>query len=284
LIETVLANRPDIVWNMAEGEGVGRSREARVPAFLEMLNIPYTGSDPLTLAASLDKQVAKRWLEGDGAIRVPEGVELPPGCLHSTFVFGISELLKRGPILLKPSFEGSSKGIRSRCLVSTIDEAWETFRVLSRDYRQTILAEEFISGDEVTVGLVGNGKDLEAIGVMRVVPRQPEPHFIYSLEVKRDWRNRVNYETPARLDPGAMSQVVDVAKRSYERLGCRDLARIDLRIRDNLPYFIEANPLPGLAPGTSDLVILAEGYGIPYPSLIGRIFGTAMKRLGMVER
>ncbi len=214
----VLADPPDFVFNIAEGEGVGRCREARVPAVLEMLGIPYSGSDPLTLAACLDKDVARRL--------VKEGVSVPTGFLfdHKS-IFRIEDrigALFRGeigeevvgkdefklepalpPLILKPAFEGSSKGIRGQCVAETKEEAGEIFRRLARDYDQPILIEQFIHGEEITVGLVGNRSggphNPEILGMMRVVPKQLEERFIYSLEVKRDWRNRVEYETPARV-------------------------------------------------------------------------------------
>jgi D-alanine-D-alanine ligase len=188
-------------------------------------------------------------------------------------------------VLLKPSFEGSSKGIRAHCLASSSGEAWTVFRELAANYRQPILIEEFVRGDEVTVGLIGNIDDhsVEVIGAMRVVPTRHEENFVYSLEVKRDWQNRVRYEAPAPLDPEVACRLFAAARHCYSSLGCRDLARIDFRVRSGTPYFIEANPLPGLAPVTSDLVILARGHGIEYDDLIGRIFEAALARLGLDE-
>jgi len=285
-VRRVLDDPPDLVWNMAEGQGAGRCREARVPAVLEMLGIPHTGSDPLTLAATLDKHVAKQLVASAG-VSVAPGRALPPDLGASQFRSEVGPLF-RGPdgrVLLKPAFEGSSKGIRASCLVRSVDDGWSTFRRLADDYRQTILAEEFIVGDEVTVGLLGGGEGcpITEIGIMRVIPRDADPWFVYSLEVKRDWEARVAYESPARMDAATLDRLGMASKLSYDALGCRDLARIDFRVRSGIPYFIEANPLPGLAPGTSDLVILAEGCGLPYPDLIGRILDTALGRLGLAE-
>lgn len=285
-LRRVLDDPPDLVWNIAEGQGVGRSREARVPGALEMLGIPYTGSDPLTLAATLDKDVAKRLVASDGSVKIPRGLAIPQPVDRRTFfklLDGAGFLA--GPrleaaLLLKPSFEGSSKGIRAHCLCKSPDEAWGTYDGLARDYSQTILLEEYIEGDEVTVGLIGEG---DVIGAMRVLPRQAGPGFIYSLEVKRDWRRRVDYEAPARVGAKVEDRLIRAARECYRLLGCRDIARIDFRIRDGEPYFIEANPLPGLAPITSDLVILARGHGFEHDALIGRIFEAALARLGLDE-
>jgi D-alanine-D-alanine ligase len=277
LLVRLLDDRPDLVWNLAEGEGVGRCREARVPAVLEMLGIPYTGSDPLTLAATLDKSVARTLV--DRVVPVPEGEAILPGTSGRDLIARLAAGdLGRGPWIVKPAFEGSSKGIRNRSLVETPDEAASLFEELVRDYEQPILIEEFIDGDEVTVGLVGNSPDLRVLGSMRVRPRAAGSRFIYSLEVKRDWVERVEYETPPRMPTEVIERVQVAARIAYATLGCRDLARIDFRVRDGVPYFLEANPLPGLAPVSSDLVILAKGFGVTHVELIRRILHAALKR------
>lgn len=281
-LERVLATRLDFVWNLAEGEGAGRSREARVPAVLEMLEIPYSGSDPLTLAAALDKDVAKRLVRCAG-VTVPEGRALASDLPVEQAKDALAGFAARVafPWLLKPAFEGSSKGIRSRCLVDSEAEALELWLALSRDYGQVTLVEEFIAGDEVTVGIVGNGASAQVIGTMRIVPKASDGRFVYSLDMKRQWSDHIAYEMPARLPEEVDARLKAAALASYAALGCRDLARIDFRIRGGEPYFIEANPLPGLAPDWSDLVILARGAGVEYPELIGRVLAGALDRVGL---
>ncbi len=277
----MLEDPPDFVFNIAEGHGGGRSREARVPAVCEMLDVPYSGSDPLTLAASLDKDVAKR-LAGSFGVRVPHGFVYRPD--PRGFVTG-PEYLKgpsQFPVILKPACEGSSKGIRGRCLAHSRAEVAEACARLARDYHQPVLVEEFIEGDEVTVGVVGNGHDAEVIGAMRIVPRRTDVPFVYSLEVKRDWANRVDYEAPAALPEILDHQIKATAHLIFLALGCRDVARLDFRVRDGIPYFIEANPLPGLAPLTSDLVILAAGHGVDHAELIRRILHASLLRNGLM--
>jgi D-alanine-D-alanine ligase len=97
--------------------------------------------------------------------------------------------------------------------------------------------------------------------------------------VKRDYLNRVRYECPAQLVPDVLAAVEEATLTAYQALGCRDVARIDFRLRDGVPYFIEANPLPGLNPESSDLVILANLVGISHEQLIGMILDAALERV-----
>lgn len=283
LVSKVMADPPDFVFNIAEGQGAGRCREARVPALLEMLGIPYGGSDPLTLAATLDKSVAKRLVRE--VVAVPDEAVIPVAAGEPEAREKIDGLYRRHPggltTIVKPALEGSSKGIRGECLADSPGLAWEIARRLLRDYGQPALVEQFIDGDEITVGLVGNGPSLRVLGAMRVLPTEQTERFVYSLEVKRDWRRRVRYEVPARVverEPGLLSRS---AIDAFEALGCRDFARVDFRVRDGVPYFLEANPLPGLAPGTSDLVILADGLGVLHDDLIRTILGESLVRRGL---
>jgi D-alanine-D-alanine ligase len=278
LLRQLLDAPPDFVFNMAEGQGVGRSREARVPAVLEMLGIPYTGSDPLTLAATLDKDCAKRLVASAG-VAVPSSVTVDPKG-KSIDQFALGEL--QFPVIVKPAWEGSSKGIRQACLVDQPESVADAINGLLADYSQPVLIEEYIAGDELTVGILGNDPP-SVLGVMRVMPRRPCDRFVYSVEVKRDFRRQVNYECPPNLPAGVCSAVEAAALRCFGVLGCRDVARIDFRVREGVPYFLEANPLPGLNPESSDLVIMASLLGWKYPKLVQAIFQAALERSAVVS-
>jgi len=272
MLERILASPPDFVFNFAEGQGIGRSREARVPAVLEMLGIPYTGSDPLTLAVTLDKDCAKRIVQSAG-VAVPRSLIVQP---NDDLRCVLPQLLPYTAIV-KPAWEGSSKGIRGKCVVDRTDDLFDVVESLRRDHKQPILIEEYIQGEELTVGVLGNAPP-RVVGVMRVVPLTKEERFVYSLEVKRDWQQRVSYECPAKLPPGRLEAVEEAALKAYSALGCRDVARVDFRLRDGVPYFLEVNPLPGLNPECSDLVILAGLVGVSYQELITEILHAAMQR------
>ncbi len=271
-LEQALAAPPDFVFNFAEGAGISRSREARVPAVLDMLGIPYTGSDPLTMAVTLDKDCAKK-LAAAAGVAVPKSYTLAPreplsAVPPERLVF---------PLVAKPAWEGSSKGIRNRCLVNAPAELPDVAALLRRDHPQPILLEEYIAGDELTVGVYGNDPP-QVLGVMRVAPRQATERFIYSLEIKRDYRRLVKYDCPAPLPKATLTAVEQAALVAYQALGCRDVSRIDFRLRDGIPYFLEVNPLPGLNPDDSDLVIMAQLVGWSYRQLIAAILHAALER------
>ena len=282
LLRALLASPPDLVFNIAEGHGVSRNREARVPAVCEMLGIPCTGSDPLTLAAALDKDVTRRLVECE-EVRLPAAIllERPPHYEddghYDEFPATIAESGLTLPVIAKPVCEGSSKGIRDRCLIRTPAEIGPVVVSLWNDYRQSVLIEEFIDGDEMTIGLIGNAPT-RVFGSMRIVPRTPTPQFVYSLEVKRDWENRVSYECPPPLPAKVMNALEESALAVFAIMQCRDVARLDYRIRDGVPYFIEINPLPGINPLTSDLCLIGKLSGIAYRDLIGEIIDAAMAR------
>jgi D-alanine-D-alanine ligase len=273
LLERLLRDPPDFVFNIAEGHGVGRSREARVPAVLEMLGIPYTGSDPLTLSVTLDKDCAKKLIQST-RVKVPQWTMWQPD-------EPLDDITTRHSLpyiaIVKPAWEGSSKGIRGKCVVDTPAELAEAIETHRRAYRQPVLVEEYIEGEELTVGIVGNAPP-QIIGVMQVLPTKTEERFVYSLEVKRDYLQRVHYECPAKLPPDRLKAVEEAALLVYRELGCRDIARIDFRLKDGTPYFLEVNPLPGLNPESSDLVILSRLAGFSYEHLIESILQAARDR------
>jgi D-alanine-D-alanine ligase len=250
-----------------------------------MLGVPCSGSDPLALGVALDKDMTRRIAESLGAT-VPKGITLAPvpGAYDGDFaefppILEAAELPL--PVIAKPTCEGSSKGIRNRCLIKTAAEFGPTVVELWRNYQQPVLVEEFIAGDEVTIGLVGNDPP-QSLGIMQMIPKKvPASDFVYSLEVKRNWHDAVEYVAPARLAPDVARAIEADAMAVFAGLGCRDIARADFRVRDGVPYFLEVNPLPGLNPESSDLCYLAYRMGLTYPQLIGMILDAAIVRCGL---
>jgi D-alanine-D-alanine ligase len=263
----------DFVFNIAEGLGNYRSREAQVPSVLEMLNIPYSGADPQCLAICLDKSLTKKLI-------AMSGVPTPTWRLitDTKQIKNISWDDFSFPVFIKPAYEGSSKGIQQGCRSGNVQQMADTVQSLIERYSQPVIVEEFIDGDEITVGIVGNSPP-EVIGIMRVLPREREENFIYSLKVKRDWQRLVEYECPANVGENVLQKITDSSLKSFEALGCRDVSRIDFRLsHDGTPYFLEINPLPGLNPKSGDLPILAGKMGWAYTTLVSRILNAAMER------
>ena len=271
-LNRVLNTKVDFVFNISEGLGSYRSREAQVPSVLEMLGIPYSGADPQCLAVCLDKHLTKKIVSWEG-IPTPKWQVVDGGKLKSTDWKDCPY-----PAFIKPVWEGSSKGIRLKSLVRDAGEMESMVSNLWRQYRQPVLIEEFVSGEEVTVGLVGNSPP-GVMGIMRVNPRQKTSEFVYSLEVKRDYENLVDYECPAKLEKDTLQRIREYSLKAFEVLECRDFARVDFRIsRSGTPYFLEINPLAGLNPRSSDIVIMARLCGIGYNELIGSILKAALER------
>lgn len=264
----------DIVFNIAEGLH-GRNREAHIPALLEFLNIPYTGSDPLTLSLTLDKSMAKRIVMSE---RIPT-----PRFRKVMKIEDLNRLALRYPLFVKLCYEGSSKGVRLDSKVSDPRSLEEKARWLLEDYGPPVLVEEFVSGPEFTVGILGND-DPCVLGVMQIEFKGTSPgEGIYSLEVKREWKEKVEYHCPPRVDRTLLKKIEEVALHSYRALDCRDVSRVDIRVGgDGIPYFLEVNPLPGLSPVYGDLPIMARGMGWDYARLVKAIFHHALKRYGMV--
>ena len=266
-------DKVDLVFNIAEGRGNYRSREAQVPGVLEMLNIPYTGSDPLTLAVCLDKPLTKQLVAAAGVATPRWEILSDPHDMEkmdwNTFPF---------PVFIKPVHEGSSIGIRSGSKIETPAKLSSAITTLIERYHQPVMVEEFIVGEEITTGVIGNSPP-NILGIMRVIPRKPDENFIYSLEVKRDWERLVDYEAPAKLKPSILDRIAESALKAYTVLSCRDISRVDFRVgRDGVPYFLEINPLPGLNPKSGDIVIMSRIMGWKYSSLISAVVNAALKR------
>jgi D-alanine-D-alanine ligase len=274
-VAALLDDPPDLVFNIAEGVS-GRSRESQIPALLEMFSIPYTGSDPLALGLTLDKDLAKRVAASHGlatprhlvANDLPAFRRLPFEALSF-------------PLIVKPAHEGSSKGIRLQSRVVDSAELEKQAAWLFDRYSGPVMVEEFLEGSEFTVGVIGNCPP-RPLGVMMIRHRfLPPEDFIYSLEVKRDWENQVEYLSPPPVPDSLIAEISDLATGVYSALGCRDVARVDIRLRDGRPHFIEVNPLPGLSPLYGDLVIMARKRGVTYDELILEILRHARERAGI---
>jgi len=258
--------RVDLVFNIAEGVS-GEARESRVPAILDFLGIPYTGSGVLSLALALDKAKAKHLFH-------IAGIPTPAFQLFTRPDLPVDPHL-RFPVIVKPNREGSAKGIWASSVVADpAGVAAQVRRVFER-YDQPVLVEEFIEGTELSVGILGNA------------PPQPLPILeidfsscLGSGERFYSWRVKEyqgasglhltpTFWCPARLPEAVAATVQAMALKAHQVLECRDFSRVDVRLgADGIPYVLEVNPLPGLDPAESNFPQMARAAGLEYPALI----------------
>jgi D-alanine-D-alanine ligase len=274
--------RPDFVFNIAEGLH-GVSREAQIPAMLDMLRIPYLGSDPLTLSVCLDKARTKEILSYH---RIPNA---PFSLVRTMDEFEDTRV--RFPAIVKPLHEGSSKGIYNSCVVRDAEELEREVRTVLSTYHQPALVEEFLPGREFTVAVLGNDDTLRVLPVVEIrfdaLPAGMNP--IYSYEAKWIWdttdRPLEIFDCPARIDAPLHDEMVDVCTRAYRVLGCRDWSRIDLRLDSRgRPHILEVNPLPGILPKPEDNSCFpkaARAAGMTYNQLITTVLDLALVRCGL---
>ncbi len=296
LYHRLLTIKPDICFNICEGH-FGDSRESQIPALLEMLRIPYTGSRVLTLALALDKPMTKRVLSYHSlptpAFQVFERIDEPLDT--STLSF---------PLFVKPSREGTGIGVSAESIVHNEAQLSTQLKRIFNRYNQTALVERYIEGREITVGLIGNlnppaarriPDDETASRIMRGL------HFFPPLEVDMEayppeeaglYTNRIKVELvhdfhctcPARLSAEQVQELNWLAAATFRVMGCRDVARVDFRLDANdnhKPYILEINPLPGLNPGYSDLCLEATADGWSYSELVNRILDEAIERYSL---
>jgi D-alanine-D-alanine ligase len=279
--ETYRRLRPDLVFNIAEGLH-GASREAQVPAMLDMLGIPYTGSDPLTLGLCLDKRRTKEILTHHGIAT--------PGFAVVKALTEIPEQLCY-PLMVKPTLEGSSKGVTDKALVQNRHELVRQLEWVLNTYHQPALIEEFLPGREFTVALIGNGGDLTVLPIVEInfdtLPAGVQP--IYSYEAKWLWDQEEDplqiFSCPAKLEPLLRLQIEELCRSAFRALDCRDWCRIDVRLDgQGRPHVIELNPLPGILPRpeqNSCFPKAARAVGLSYDETILAVVDAACARLAL---
>ena len=270
LLDSVRKTKPEFCFNISEGLR-GDARESHIPAILEMLGIPYSGSRILANAISLEKVIAKRIWRDRGLPTVPfqlfNDSEAP---LRSTLRF---------PLFVKPVREGSGKGVAPTSIVQNEEELRREVRRIVGDYHQPALVESFLPGREFTVGVLGTGREATVLGTLEIVLLGAAEPDAYSYVNKEKCEELVEYR-PVRADQDEeVRRAEQVVLDAWRALGCRDGGRLDVRSdAAGQPNFIECNPLAGLHPFHSDLPMIATAVGLPYQAMIGRIVDSACSR------
>jgi D-alanine-D-alanine ligase len=294
--ERLRAERPDIVFNIAEGLN-GTNREAHVPAICEFFGVPYSGSDPFTLSLCLHKARAKALLGVHGIANAPFVLVESERDLDRLLAGANARLAlptADAPLFVKPVQEGSSKGISEKNLVRSANELDARTRALLVDYDQPVIVESFLPGAEFTCGVLGNGDEARVLPIVAMnfasLPAGALP--IYGFEAKWVWDTPDEpldiFECPARIDPALRHAIETIVLRAYRVLGCRDWSRIDVRLdAAGTPNIVEVNPLPGILPNPSDNSCLpkaARAAGLSYDDLILSALRDAATRNGVPLR
>lgn len=259
-----------LVFNICEGLS-GPCREAQVPVILDIYQIPYVFSDGLVMAMTLDKGITKHVVRDHGiataafrVIRILEDIE---------------DIKMPFPLFVKPISEGTGKGIGPKSKVEDHDTLMQVCKYQMETFKQPILVEEYLPGREITVGIVGSGKQATVVGMMEVHFGPNEKSGIYSYENKAHYQAYVSYSKP---EQPLYKACETLALNSWQILGCKDAGRVDIRCdKYGVPNFMEVNPLAGLNPIHSDLPIIAKMHGINFQELIAMIMETATDRLGL---
>ncbi len=261
---------PDLVFNCAEGR-VGRAREALFPALFEAMGLPFTGSDAHTMMLTLDKRLTKEALAPYGVpmarhrLVTPE--HLPP----------LDDL--RFPVIAKPNFEGSSKGIGPHSIATTRDALTGVLERALAAYPTGILVEEFIAGTDFAVATLA-GAPLTPFAY-HVAPEARGAYNLYDYHLKNEGADHVSVRCPAPMPEGLTERVTEVASRIFSVLHVHDIGRIDFRLGDDgEAYFLEINPLPWLT-RDAGLFLAAARLGLSYDDVIGRIAESAATRFGI---
>ncbi len=274
--------RPDIVFNMAEGMR-GPSREAQIPAMLELLGIPYTGSDSLTLGICLDKSRTKEILSH-------HGISTPPFAVVDSLT-QIANVDIPFPCIVKPLHEGSSKGIFDSSVVHSEEQLRKQVGKVFFEYEEPALIEKFLEGREFTVAIMGNDPDVRMLPIVEIhfdsLPDGVNP--IYSYEAKWIWDTLENpidvHECPAKTASKLQKEIEALCLKTYRVMRCRDWCRIDIRLDEKgKPNVLELNPLPGILPNPDEHSCFpqaARAAGIDYDSLINSVLEVSAKRCGL---
>jgi D-alanine-D-alanine ligase len=184
------------------------------------------------------------------------------------------------PLIVKPRFEGSSKGLSESSRVENMDQLKEQVDFITKTYKQPALVEEFISGQEFTVALVGN-ESPEVLPVVQIKidgKLKLNDKFYTFARITSD---RLEYICPAKINQELKKKLDELALRVYKSVECRDFGRVDFRVdNDGNPYVLEINPLPSLS--TEDVfMVVAQNIGITYEQMMGKILDSALIRNGL---
>lgn len=274
-------NKVDLVFNLCdEGYNNDPRKELHITSLLEMLGIPYTGSGPQCLAFCYDKSLV-RGIAKEMGIPVPEAFFIKPEDASFELPFGF-------PVIVKPNFGDSSFGITQRSVAHSIENLVDAISEIREGfgYDKPILVEKFLTGSDLSVGIIGNPPgDYKILPIIEedysTLP--PELPMICGYEAK--WLPESPYRDiksiPANLPEDTEKFIVECCLKLFERLECRDYCRFDWRLdSEENPKLLEVNPNPGWC-WDGHLAKMAKIAGISYSEMLGNILESAEYRSGI---
>ncbi|HLS53739.1 MAG TPA: ATP-grasp domain-containing protein [Tissierellaceae bacterium] len=274
LINTLRDEKVDLVFNLCNGIE-GDSKLAQLPAILEYANIPYTGSSILGHSIAINK-IFSSTIFTHSKIATPKFASI-------SGMEDLDNIDLQYPILVKPSDEGSSRGIHQDSLVFNEEDLRKKVQEELNTYNPPIMLNEYIEGKEVSVGIIGNGSAPNVLAIQEVDFSQLPDDLLkfYSFEIKSYYKDKTRYHIPARLNEEEKRIIEKAALKAFNSLHLRDYARVDIILSNGVPYVLEINSLPGLQKGRSSLYRMAEATGLGYEGLIFKIVEVARKRYGL---
>jgi D-alanine-D-alanine ligase len=268
---------PDVVFNLCESVYDDTCMEMNIPALLDLMHIPYTGSPPLTLGLCQDKAKVK-------GILLSQGVHTPRYQVFNRLPKGPRGVHLSFPSIVKPVHEDGSLGITRDSVVYEMGGLERQIRYVLEVYRQPALVEEYIDGREINVGMIELNGKLEALPISEIDYSEFPPGMakICGYDAKWDPKS-IEYQRskpvcPAPVEPGLKRTLESVAMQVYRLFECRDYARVDLRVdHGGRPYVIEVNPNPDISP-ESGMARAIKAYGMTYDQFIQGVVEKALQR------
>lgn len=292
LIDELRDDRPDMIFNLCESLDGDPTQEMNIAALFEILKIPYTGSRALTLGLALNKWRVKEILNYYEIPTAPHYVCSNSGEFRNN---GYSKLKDKFPLIVKPSREDASIGIENKSVVYNDSELKERIEFILDEHKQPALVEQYIDGREINVSVVGNVKKDESDLIVFPVSEIDFSNMPDDYQKIVSYNSKWMYKTvefagtkavcPAKnISPELEERIKETAKKVYRIIGACDYARVDFRVKDNVPYVLEMNPNPDIASDADEdtgFTRSGKAYGWSYEELIQRIIGFACERWGV---
>lgn len=292
LIDELRNDTPDLIFNLCESLDGDPTQEMNIASLFELLKIPYTGSRALTLGIALNKWRVKEILNFYG---IPTAAHYVCSNSAEYLSDGYSRLRDKFPLIVKPSREDASIGIENRSVVYNNSELKQRIEYILDEHKQPALIEEYIDGREINVSVVGNpvnsADDLIVFPISEIDFTELPADYPKIVSYNSKWMYKTvefagtKAVCPAKnISPELEETIKNTARRVYSIIGASDYARVDFRVKDNVPYVLELNPNPDIASDVDEdtgFTRSGKAYGWTYEQLIQNIIGFASRRWGI---